>query len=128
MTTEAAGFLRLAHDSTVAAEHLLVAKDNPGFVISRAYYAMFYAATAILEQHGQSYGKHSSVISSFGRDFANVGKVPAHLHRYLIDAFDERSAGDYKPNSGLTETQAAAQIARAKEFVVEVEKYLNAQP
>ncbi len=128
MNAEAADYLRMAHASIHAAETLLTAKDYPGFIVSRAYYAMFYAATAVLEEHGMSYGKHSSVISTFGRDFANTGKVPLHLHRYFIDAYDDRSTGDYEPNAGLTETQAIAQISRAKEFVAEIEKYLKTQP
>ena len=128
MTQEAADYLRMAHDSVRAAGHLLAAKDYPGFIISRAYYAMFYAATAVLQNAGQSYGKHSSVISAFGRDFAHAGKVPLHLHRYILDAFAQRSTGDYEPKAGLTETQAVAQITRATEFVAELEKFLNQQP
>lgn len=128
MNKEAASHLRRAHASIRASESMLAAKDYPGFVVSRAYYAMYYAATALLEQHGLSYGKHSSVISTFGRDFANTGKVPLHLHRYFIDAFDERATGDYETNEDLTESQAIEQLAHAKEFIAETEKFLNQQP
>ncbi len=125
MTQEAADFVRMAHASVHAAESLLTAKDFPGFIISRAYYAMFYCATAILIEAGVSHGKHSAVISTFGRDFAHSGKVPLHLHRYILDAFAQRSTGDYEPNAGLTEAQAITSIAHAKEFIGETEKYLK---
>ena len=125
MTPEAADYLRMAHASVLAAEHLFDAKDYPGFVISRAYYAMFYCATAILQTSGVSHDKHSAVISTFGRDFSNTGKLPSHLHRYIIDAFTQRSTGDYEPNADLTEGQAATSIAHAKEFIAETEKFLK---
>ena len=128
MTDEATDFLRKARASVLAAQHLLDAKDDPGFVISRAYYAMYYCATAVLLESGVSHGKHSALISSFGRDYANSGRMPRHLHRYIIDAFAQRSTGDYEPNTGLTDAQAEISITHANEFIAETEKFLNQQP
>ena len=45
------------------------------FAASRAYYAMFYVAEALLAHLGQSYSKHSAVISAFGREYAESGQT-----------------------------------------------------
>lgn len=47
MTTEAQALLDRAEDSLRVAEFIL-ASGEPGFAASRAYYAMFYCAEALL--------------------------------------------------------------------------------
>ncbi|WP_017292526.1 hypothetical protein [Geminocystis herdmanii] len=42
-----------------------------------------------------SFSSHSAVISAFGKEFAKKGIVPLEFHRYLIDAQDKRTQGDY---------------------------------
>lgn len=56
---------------------------------------MFYAATALLHSEGIAVSKHSAVIAQVGEHFAKTGRIPLHLHRFLIDMFDERQAADY---------------------------------
>jgi uncharacterized protein (UPF0332 family) len=48
---------------------------------------MFYAAKAAVISEGVDVSKHSAVIASFGRLFANPGRVPKQFHRTLLDAF-----------------------------------------
>jgi uncharacterized protein (UPF0332 family) len=44
--------------------------------ISRSYYAMFYAARALLIRDRITVGsKHSAVIAAFGREYAKTGKI-----------------------------------------------------
>lgn len=43
--------------------------------VSRAYYAMFYAATALLHSQGISRKKHSGVHSAFGQQFVKTGLI-----------------------------------------------------
>jgi uncharacterized protein (UPF0332 family) len=54
------------------------------FAASRAYYAMYYVAEALLTHLGQSYNKHSAVISAFGREYAKSGNLDPKFHRWLI--------------------------------------------
>lgn len=60
------------------------------FSASRSYYAMFYATQALLLSRELSFSKHSAVIAAFGREFAKQGTVPIELHRYLIEAQEDR--------------------------------------
>jgi uncharacterized protein (UPF0332 family) len=48
------------------AADLLRGRDYPDFAASRAYYAMFYAAEALLASLGQSYSSHAATQAAFG--------------------------------------------------------------
>lgn len=47
--------------------------------VSRSYYAMFYAASALLASKGVVRSKHSGVMSAFGEYFVKTGIIePDH--------------------------------------------------
>lgn len=91
---------------------------SPDFAVSRAYYAMFYIATAFLETENLSFSKHSGVISAFGKYFAKTGKVPKHYHRHLIEAEKLRTAGDYSLDIEITQEDAEDIINKAEEMLI----------
>jgi uncharacterized protein (UPF0332 family) len=113
---EQTALVQKARDSLRAAK--LLADDGLyDFAASRAYYTMFYLAEACLLGRGLSFSKHAAVIAGFGQHFAKPGLAPVKFHRYLIDGQDRRTVGDYSIGPGLTEAQAAGQIAHAEEFL-----------
>lgn len=116
MTAEQSALLRKVEESLEAAR-LLLGEDYFDFAVSRAYFSMFYNAEALLLSEGLTFSKHSAVIAKFGEHFAKSGKAPAEYHRYLIEASDSRNVGDYDIGPGLTNEQAAEQIARAETFL-----------
>ena len=68
MNPDLRALLDKAKDSLGAARSLI--RDGYfDFAASRAYYAMFYVAGALLAQLGQSYNKHAGVIAAFGREY-----------------------------------------------------------
>jgi uncharacterized protein (UPF0332 family) len=87
------------------------------FAVSRAYYAMFYTAEALLLEEGLSYSSHAAVIGSFGKLFAKTGKLDPRFHRYLLDAQDIRNIGDYSIGPGIVMEQVEETILRAEEFL-----------
>ena len=87
------------------------------FAVGRAYYTMFYLASALLEGDDLSFSKHSAVISAFGREFAKTGRVPKELHRYLKEAQDLRHLGDYGALNAISADEAESQIAHCEEFL-----------
>jgi uncharacterized protein (UPF0332 family) len=95
------------------------------FAASRAYYAMFYVAEALLAHLGQSYSKHSAVISAFGREYTKAGKLDAKFHQRLIDAQDLRHTGDYGIEEHVSKKQVAAVCEWADEFIAAAEKSLK---
>lgn len=110
--------------SLVASKSLLQ-EGNPDFAIARAYYAMFYAAEALLASKGLRYRKHGSVHAAFGEHFAKTGIVDQRFHRWLLDAFDQRILGDYGVEVTVTEEDAWQVIAHAEEFLAVVRNILG---
>ena len=116
MTDEQRDLLLKAQQSLEAAK-LLLTNHVPDYATSRAYYAMVYIAEAFLEGKGLSFSKHSAVIAAFGREFAKTQLVPTNFHRFLIEAQELRTTGDYGQLNAVTTDQAAEQIDRAEEFL-----------
>jgi uncharacterized protein (UPF0332 family) len=85
--------------------------------VNRAYYAMFYAASALLARTGRGFRKHSAVQAAFGERFAKTGALDPKYHRWLIDAFDLRTVGDYDANTIVLPADAVTLIGRAEEFL-----------
>lgn len=115
--------LEKARRSLRAAERLLRDGDRD-FAVSRAYYAMFYAAQALLLTKDIRRSKHSGVIAAFNEHFVQTGEVPHRFFLMLRDGFEDRAEGDY----GLTvisEEQARAGIAAAHEFLDEIIRRLT---
>jgi uncharacterized protein (UPF0332 family) len=116
MNDDQKNLIEKAKESLAAAELLF----NHGYfstAASRAYYAMFYIASAFVEGDGQSFSSHAAIASAFGRDFANRDRVPRHLHRYLLDAQTIRHQADYAPVSNLSPELTRSLLQQAQEFI-----------
>ena len=124
MKSETQALLQKAHESVDAAS-LLLSEAYWAFAASRAYYAMFYAAQALLLEKGLSFSSHSAVIAAFGKEFAKSGVLDARFHRYLLDGQDLRNAGDYDVGTAVTEVQAQEVLAWATEFLAMAELILT---
>ncbi len=110
------GFLAKAESRLVAAARDLDAGDVERS-IGASYYAMFYAAEALLESQGIARSKHSGVIAAFGEQFVKTGKLdPAH-HANLLGAFALRSAADYDTNAVLSRDAGQETLEGARVFV-----------
>ncbi len=111
-------------ESSLSAARLLI--DNGYFTeaVSRAYYAMFYAATALLHSKGITVSKHSAVIAQVGKYFAKTGQLEPRLHRLLIDMFDERQLADYS-GAGFNAERAEVAYQNATAFVETARDYFD---
>lgn len=114
-----------ARRSLRSARNLLDDGDHD-FAMSRAYYAMFHAATAALLSQNVKRSKHSGVIAAFGQRFVKTGKFTAEHQRALQDAFTDRSAGDY---AGVfpSREEVERRLAEAESFVQAIGGFLNDQ-
>jgi uncharacterized protein (UPF0332 family) len=121
---EIEALLRKASES-LRASQLLSREGYSDFAAARAYYAMFYAAQALLLGRNLSYSKHSAVIAAFGKEFAKTGPLNPKYHRYLIDAQDYRNLCDYGIGPALTAERAEDVIRWAGEFVVAAAEELH---
>ena len=116
--------LEKARESRDAAE-LLRQEDYPDFAASRAYYALFYIAEALLLERDLAFSSHSAVIAAYGKEFAKTGTLSPKYHRYLIDAEDLRNVGDYGVGSVVTDAQVQELLGWVDEFLTAAEAYLT---
>lgn len=116
MTPEQQALLDKAQRSLQAAQGLLN-QQFYDFAVSRAYYAMFYVAEALLDAQELSFSSHAGVISAFGQYLARPGVVPIELHRQLIDAQALRTRADYDVSPNLSQQDAQALITQAENFL-----------
>lgn len=112
---------------SLAAAHVLIEDGYYDFAASRAYYAMFYVASALLADLGQSYSSHAAVISAFGREYAKSGKMDLKFHRWLIDAQDLRNIGDYGVGSRVPKEYTKTVCDWAGQFINAAEVLLKSQ-
>ncbi len=124
MTSEQTALIKKAQDSLRGAR-LLADQSLHDFAASRAYYAMFYVAQAFLLEDDLAFSSHAGVIAAFGKHFAHEGRVPTEFHRYLIDAQDARTVGDYSITDSVAARQALQHIERAEEFIRLAEEHLG---
>lgn len=79
---ELQSLMERARRSLRSARNILDDGDHD-FAMSRAYYAMFYAATAALLSQGIKRFKHSGVIAAFGQYLVKSGKFTVEHQRSL---------------------------------------------
>jgi uncharacterized protein (UPF0332 family) len=92
---EVQALLKKARRSLKASKSLIDSEDYD-FSISRAYYAMFYCAEALLLTKDMKFSKHSAVIAFFGREFVKSGLLSEEFYGYLLKGFRERQLSDYE--------------------------------
>lgn len=92
--------------------------------ISRIYYAAFYIAESVLDARGLAYSSHKGVISAFGKEFAQSGRMDAYFHRLLISAFEKRQQADYLADTGLDQEEVESLLTEATSFLAAAKFWL----
>lgn len=112
-------FAEKALQFLASAEKLLVDGD-PDSSVSRAYYAMLYAARAALWASGagdpETTKTHDGVIRRFSEHFIRSGDVPVELGKAFAATFQLRGVADYG-GVFLDVEEAAVRLDLAKRFV-----------
>lgn len=93
--------------------------------ISRAYYAVFHAAQAVLLTEGLSAETHRGLVNLFGLHLVKTGKIDKKFGKYLSNLKDDRENSDYEIFSMLDEESASSAVKEAREFLHEIERYLT---
>ena len=124
MTEEVLKFIEKADHALEVAEAM--GRDGyPPDAASKTYYAMFYAAQALLRSEGIEVIKHSAVESAFGYYFAKTGRIDPKYHKMLISARQIRELADYDIQDEIVEPVASLKIEEGKEFVSAIKQMLG---
>ena len=110
---------------SLAAARIMIEQNLPNIAASRAYYAMFYVAEALLMNRGLVFSSHSAVIAAYGREFARSTELDQKFHRYLIASQNARHIGDYGVEENVSLAEAQQVVQWAEEFIQAGENYLG---
>ncbi|MEA3404046.1 MAG: HEPN domain-containing protein [Armatimonadota bacterium] len=115
-------------EAAVRQGELALREGDCELAVNRAYYAAFYAATALLETRGLQTSRHSATLRLFGREFVEQGLMAGSHGKTLNVLFRERQKVDYTPAPDVAGAQAAEHLHSAREFVADAEALLGNIP
>jgi uncharacterized protein (UPF0332 family) len=121
---EIAANLKRAEQSIQAARQLALGGYDD-FAASRAYYAAFYAATAVLLSEGLELSKHSAVIASIHQRFVKTGKLDKGQGKALNWLFELRGVGDYGGVAHVSRQNVEQAIEAAVKFLDAIKTLLR---
>jgi uncharacterized protein (UPF0332 family) len=96
-----------------------------GSAINRAYYAIFYAANALLATRGLARSKHSGVIAAFRERFVKSGLIEVEYSDIYGRVMDNRRVSDYEIEIPVDAEAAEKDLSDAQRFVEQVEQLLQ---
>ena len=107
-------------EQAIDAAQRLISEGYSDFAASRAYYATFYAASALLLNEGLEFRKHSGVIAAIHQQFIKTGRLEKEIGQNLNWLFELRSIGDYGVTVHVPEADAEQAISAARSFLQKV--------
>jgi uncharacterized protein (UPF0332 family) len=119
-----AGYMQKAEKKLVVAKKLLKSGDYED-AVSRAYYAVYHAAQALLLTEGEKAETHKGVVTLFGLLFVKTGKFSKNIGKYIANLKDDRESGDYEIFSYVDRESAETAVSEAREFIKEAKEYLQ---
>jgi uncharacterized protein (UPF0332 family) len=103
------------------ATRLLISANHHYIAVSRAYYAVFNGATAVLLTKGLIRAKHAGVQGALGESFVKTGLIEPEYGRIFTLARKAREQGDYSDQATYTQAFAEKHLADAERFVARME-------
>jgi uncharacterized protein len=110
-------------DRYLQTAELLIDEGDFESSVSRTYYAMFFAAQAMLLSMELSYSSHKMTISGFGEHFIKTNVFPKEMGREFNRAFDKRQLSDYYHTFIIDKKDADDLLESGKNFVNTIKNY-----
>lgn len=115
----------LRAEKALRSAKLLEENGEPEDAVSRAYYAMFHAARAILFSKGVKAKTHRGTISLFGEKIVKEGVLSREFADMLRKALDLRQKSDYELYAELNEERVEEVIKNARKFIEKIKELLE---
>ena len=93
--------------------------------VSRAYYAAFHAAKALLTSAGEQPRTHHGAVTLFNLLFVKTGKISKRAGRFFANLKDDRESADYELFSFADADTAQVAVEEAESIVAEATSYLK---
>lgn len=113
-----------------AREELETARENIAHghyraAVSRAYYAVYYMASAALFSQSVQRVKHSGVESAFSQFLVKSGQIEPEFSRLYQRARRQREEADYADDPNIDQGTARQTLGDAESFVDRLEQFLR---
>lgn len=115
-TANAREEMRRGNEALRAADELM-RLDLCNDAVSRAYYAAYHWARAVLLTKGLESRTHRGVNQLLGLRFVREGLLAEEATRLLASLEDSREAGDYSAEARFAPHEAARAVEQAKAFI-----------
>lgn len=92
---------------------------------NRIYYALFYAAKAVLLTLGEEPVTHRGVTSLFGQKVVKEGPATREDGRFFADEQRKRYEADYEPGTKFEPEAIDESIAEAEKFIEEMKSIVE---
>lgn len=112
-------------EERLKAARLLLEKQMYSDAVSRAYYAVFQAARAVLASKGLDSRKHSGIIGLFNQQFVKTGLLSKDYGKILKNCRDLREAGDYDDFYLVSREEALKVMENASRFIRGIKLFLE---
>lgn len=119
-----AKFLLDKAEQAIGAAESLLRDGYRDFSVGRAYYAMFYAAEALLAEKELAFKKHVGVHRAFAEHYIKTGIFEQKYYLWLVAAFNSRLVGDYALRTEFQDEEVREWIEQAREFLLQAKEYL----
>ena len=119
-----ASYLNLSRDELDTAR-LLIEQGKLRVATSRAYYAAFYAVTALLLSQDIIRVKHSAVEAAFNQFFVKPGHFPPEFSKTYANLRTARESGDYELAFAVDKQATQEYLNDARMLVEHIETYLK---
>jgi uncharacterized protein (UPF0332 family) len=117
-------YVDAAHEALAGSQYNLEG-GYYAIAVNRAYYAVFYAANALLATIGLARGKHSGTISAFRQSFVKAGLIEAEYSDIYGSLMDDRHTSDYDMETSIEPERAENDLQNARRFLARIETYLK---
>ena len=113
-------------DESLDSAHLLLDAHKLADAVSRAYYAAFHYARALLLTTGQESRTHAGLERLLHRDLVREGALDADVARLFSRLQKFRQDADYTAEFVFTAAGASEEVSAARAFVAEARARLRA--
>ena len=96
--------------------------------MNRAYYALFYAVSALLLEEGRRFKKHSGVRLAFNREIIKSERMERWCGDLYNEIFDDRQAGDYIEFTKFDAPYVQEKINGCEKFLADLQPLIKSLP
>ncbi|MFA4874310.1 MAG: HEPN domain-containing protein [bacterium] len=112
-------------DAALRQAEILLKNNEYDGAVSRAYYAVFHYAQALLFLKGIEARSHHALNRLFSLHFVRSGAFEKRFATILSHAQKAREESDYSPEIPFSSEEAQLRIDEAKDFIDRAGRYLS---